>query len=219
MGNQEKSGWRNIPRSNHPDQGKQITPGGVRSWAVSRVILRPDTGVVMMGAADALAVIRALEGGGIDVWLSDGGWGVDALLGEQTRPHKDVDLIVRVDQAHDLVAVLQPLGFTVTEGRLSSCFVLRDQDRRTVDVHPVVFDQHGNGNYTMENGEVWVYAAAWFGGSGTIQGQTVRCLTAEAQVLCHTGYELDDEDRQDMAALHQRFGVELLPEHLPGTTN
>jgi hypothetical protein len=36
----------------------------------------------MMSAADALAVIRALEAAGIDVWLGDGGWGVDALLGE-----------------------------------------------------------------------------------------------------------------------------------------
>lgn len=61
----------------------------------------------------------------------------------------------------------------MTEGRLSSCFVLRDRDGRTVDVHPVVFDREGNGNYTMENGEVWVYAAAWFDGSGIIRER--RC--------------------------------------------
>lgn len=165
-----------------------------------------------MSDADALAVIRALEAQGIEVWLGDGGWGVDALLGQQTRPHKDVDVIVRVDQAPALVSVLQGRGFAVVEGRLSSCFVLRDQDGRTVDVHPVVFDEEGNGNYTMDNDEVWVYAAAWFGGSGTIQGQAVRCLTVQGQVLCHTGYVLDDEDRQDMAALRRRFSVELLPE-------
>lgn len=168
----------------------------------------------MMSAADALTVIRALEAGGVDVWLGDGGWGVDALLGEQTRPHKDVDIIVRVDQADDLVTVLEDRGFTVVEGRLHSCFVLRDRHGRTVDVHPVVFDEAGNGNYTMENGEVWVYAAAWFGGTGTLQGRPVRCLSAEGQVLCHTGYPLDEDDRRDMAALHRRFGVELLPEQL-----
>lgn len=170
----------------------------------------------MTEAADALAVIRALEAGGVDVWLGDGGWGVDTLLGEQTRPHKDVDVIVRVGQAHHLVAVLRELGFAVAQGRLSSCFVLRDHDGRTVDVHPVVFDQEGNGNYTMENGEVWGYAAAWFDGIGTIRGETVRCLTAQGQVLCHTGYTLDDEDRQDMAALQRRFGLELLPEQTQG---
>jgi lincosamide nucleotidyltransferase A/C/D/E len=44
----------------------------------------------MMNAADALAVIRTLEAAGMDVWLGDGGWGVDTLLGEQTHPHKDL---------------------------------------------------------------------------------------------------------------------------------
>lgn len=27
------------------------------------------------------------------VWL-DGGWGVDALLGRQTRPHDDMDIVI-----------------------------------------------------------------------------------------------------------------------------
>ncbi|MFE6888178.1 nucleotidyltransferase domain-containing protein [Streptomyces sp. NPDC057694] len=167
---------------------------------------------MLMDAANALAVIGALQTQSVEVWLGDGGWGVDALLGEQTRPHRDVDLIVRVDQAEDAVQALRGLGFTVAEGRLSSCFVLRDQDGRSVDVHPVVFDGEGNGNYTMENGEVWVYEAAWFGGNGALQGEPVRCLTVQGQVACHAGYELDDEDRRDMTALHDRFGVDLLPE-------
>ncbi|GHB84003.1 hypothetical protein GCM10010347_63660 [Streptomyces cirratus] len=167
---------------------------------------------MMMDASNALAVIRGLEAQSVQVWLGDGGWGVDALLGQQTRPHKDVDLIVRVDQAEAAVQALRGLGFSVVEGRLSSCFVLRDQEGRSVDVHPVVFDGEGNGDYTMENGEVWVYEAAWFGGTGNLQGEPVRCLTAQGQVVCHSGYELDDEDRRDMAALHERFGVELLPE-------
>ncbi len=169
---------------------------------------------MMMNATDALAVIQALEAAGVEVWLGDGGWGVDALLGEQTRPHKDVDLIARVDQAEELVAALHRLGYSHAEGRLTSCFVLRDPQGRSVDVHPVVFDEHHNGDYTMDNGEIWVYESAWFHGTGTINDQPVRCLTAQGQVLCHTGYTLDDEDRQDMAALHQRFGVDLLPEQL-----
>lgn len=166
---------------------------------------------MMMNADDALVVIKTLDAAGVDVWLGDGGWGVDALLGQQTRPHQDVDLIARVDQAQNLLTALGALGYTVAEGRMTSCFVLRDRVGRTVDVHPVVFDRHGNGNYTMENGEVWVYAAAWFAGAGTILGEAVRCLTPQGQVLCHTGYPLDDDDRRDVAALRRRFGVDLLP--------
>ncbi|MFI6359849.1 hypothetical protein ACIBJF_46475 [Streptomyces sp. NPDC050743] len=33
---------------------------------------------------------------------------------------------------------MRELGFAVAECRLFSCFVLRDRDGRTVDVHPVV---------------------------------------------------------------------------------
>src|SRR5437879_3145751 len=48
----------------------------------------------------------------LEIWL-DEGWGVDALLGVQTRPHKDVDLIVRIG---DLGKLREILG---TKGSLS----------------------------------------------------------------------------------------------------
>jgi lincosamide nucleotidyltransferase A/C/D/E len=38
-------------------------------------------------AADASRIVGQLEAAGLVVWL-DGGWGVDALLGRQTRPHR-----------------------------------------------------------------------------------------------------------------------------------
>lgn len=35
-----------------------------------------------------LDVLAAFDAGGIDYWV-DGGWGIDALLGRQTREHRD----------------------------------------------------------------------------------------------------------------------------------
>lgn len=167
----------------------------------------------MMTAADVLQVIRALEDRAVTVWVSDGGWGVDALLGEQTRPHNDLDVIVGLDDVPALRAVLAERGFRLTEGEPPRCFVLADGGGRIVDVHPVAFDDQANGHYMMGNGDVWVYPAAGFAGSGLIDGQPVRCLTAEVQVRCHTGYQLREVDFHDMEALHRRFGVKLLPEH------
>jgi hypothetical protein len=43
-----------------------------------------------MPAEAAVYLLRLFEGAGIDVWL-DGGWAVDAALGEQTRSHKDLE--------------------------------------------------------------------------------------------------------------------------------
>lgn len=38
-------------------------------------------------------------------------------------------------------------------------------------------------------------------------GRGIRCLTAEVQVLCHQGYELDADDVHDLEALREAFGV------------
>jgi lincosamide nucleotidyltransferase A/C/D/E len=144
---------------------------------------------------------------------------VDALLGEQTRPHNDVDVIVSLDDVPALREVLATQGFRLTEGRPPWCFVLADEGGRMVDVHPVAFDDQGNGHYIMLNDQVWIYPAAGFAGTGTVDGQPVRCLTAELQVRCHTGYQLREVDIHDMQALHHRFGVQLLPEHHQPSAN
>src|SRR5262249_2802479 len=59
---------------------------------------RPGTraGAVQLTERDVVAAVRRLENAGIDYWI-EGGWGVDALLSEQTRPHDDLDLGVRME--------------------------------------------------------------------------------------------------------------------------
>jgi lincosamide nucleotidyltransferase A/C/D/E len=159
-----------------------------------------------MTATDVLEVLAALEGRGIATWL-DGGWGIDALLREQTRQHDDLDLVVSLDDVPGLQSELETLGFRLSEGRLHSNFVLTDDIGRKVDVHPVAFDDEGNGHYTMENDEIWVYPADGLAGFGEIEGRRVRCLTPELQLLTHGGYQLDEDDLHDLDALRHRFGL------------
>ena len=63
-----------------------------------------------MTAADLLSLYRELESMGTSVWV-DGGWGVDALLGEQTRPHKDLDIAIQQKDVAKLCLLLQSLGY------------------------------------------------------------------------------------------------------------
>src|SRR6266404_7358796 len=158
-------------------------------------------------------LLQLFESTGIEVWL-DGGWAVDALLGAQTRPHKDVDIILRAADLPQLREILGSRGFEIQQGGRESNFVLADHSGLEADVHAIVFDRDGNGVYLMENGSDWIFAASGFSGRGVINGVGVRCLSPETQVLCHAhGYVPTEKDLRDMELLQARFGVEL-PPHL-----
>ena len=166
-----------------------------------------------MTAQSVVDLLRLLESAGIEVWL-DGGWAVDAALGEETRSHKDLDIILRVSDLPRLQQTLGSVGFSVRDGCTESNFVLADHSGREVDVHAIVFDRAGNGVYRMQAGSDWIFPASGFSGRGEIRGLAVRCLAPEIQVLCHAhGYLPTEKDIRDMELLQARFGVEL-PAHL-----
>jgi lincosamide nucleotidyltransferase A/C/D/E len=164
-----------------------------------------------MTAIDVEMVLERLEQADIEAWV-DGGWGVDALIGEQTREHLDMDLILRVDDVPAMREVLAADGFELVSGVPDSNFVLRDAAGREIDVHPVRFDAGRNGRYRMADGDDWVFPASGFEGSGRVGRRIVRCLTPGVQMLCHaTGYVPDANDHHDMRLLNARFGTPLLP--------
>ena len=170
-----------------------------------------------MTSSSLVDLLQLLDEAAIAVWL-DGGWGVDALLQTQTKPHKDVDVILCVADAPLLQEILGRKGFSLQQGSPPHSFVLADGSGLEVDVHAVVFDQNGNGVYRMENGKDWIYSAEGFGGRGVVEGVSVDCLSPTAQVLCHAhGYTPNAKDFRDMELLQARFGVELPPQLKPST--
>jgi lincosamide nucleotidyltransferase A/C/D/E len=88
----------------------------------------------MMTAADVVEILGWLRAAAVDVWL-DGGWGVDALVGEETREHKDLDLIVRDTHEARMREVLADHGFAQIQGGVPQSFVLADVKGREIDVH------------------------------------------------------------------------------------
>ncbi len=58
-----------------------------------------------MTAEDVIDLLAALDAGGLAYWV-DGGWGLDALLGRQTRTHRDLDLGVRLDDVPRIETLL-----------------------------------------------------------------------------------------------------------------
>lgn len=164
-----------------------------------------------MLAVQVLEVIDALEACRLRVWL-DGGWGVDALLGIQSRAHEDVDIVVELGQIEEVCRALEPLGLRLVEDFLPTRAVLRSPDSRQVDLHPVIFDADGVGwqRGAAPDGTDCPYPSAGFG-QGHVLDRSVPCLTAELQVEHHRGYEPRERDKLDMAALASAFGLELPP--------
>lgn len=163
---------------------------------------------VMMRARDVLEVVGLLDAVGVAIWL-DGGWGVDALLGEQTRPHDDLDVVLAIDQISGAQRALAPSGYIMHTDELPTRCVLRDPTDRRIDFHPVTIDAAGVGRQRLFDGTDGIYPAEGFSGQGVIGGHPVRCLTPEVQLLHHLGYEPDKDDRSDVRLLCERFGLEV----------
>lgn len=164
-----------------------------------------------MTAADVIDVLDCLQHAGIDV-LVDGGWGIDALVGEQTRVHEDLDLALDRDDLRSAERALVKRGFRQDEEAkpgLPARLVLVDEHGRQVDLHPLVFDESGDGwQQLSETGKAWGrYPAEDLAAIGTIAGRKVRCLAAPLQLRFHLGYEWSERDEHDIHLLAERLGV------------
>lgn len=163
--------------------------------------------MMTMTAGDVVAVLDRLDAAGIAVSVA-GGWGVDALLGRETRTHGDLDLAIDADLVDDAVGALAGLGLAIVADERPARLAVGDAARQ-VDLHPVAPRPHGTGRQTGLRGEVYVYPPGSTDASGTIGGRRVRCLTPELLLRFHLGYDPRPIDRADMAALAEQFGLEL----------
>jgi lincosamide nucleotidyltransferase A/C/D/E len=173
----------------------------------------------MVGAEDVISIYKYLSSHGIQIWLT-GGWGIDALLRLQTRPHKDLDVIMLVDNVTRLCELMRREGFSYKElweenrgtvdtngTRIETAFFLRDPDGRELDAHAMRLDEQGNEIPAWENEKGFIFAPQYLAGEGTVTGNPVRCMSAEYQMVSHTGYALPDHQVLDLKKLHEKFGV------------
>src|SRR2546427_1302716 len=61
-------------------------------------------------SVDVLSFYNELASLGIQIWV-DGGWGVDALLGKQTRTHKDLDIAIQGKDVAKMRELLEGHGY------------------------------------------------------------------------------------------------------------
>lgn len=163
-----------------------------------------------MTAADVVAVVSELGGRGVAVCVG-GGWGVDALLGTQTRDHSDLDVWLPAEQLEQAFVGFGRLGVDRVypwPGDRPWNFVLHDGGRLRVDLHLYESRADGTVHYGSALDGVSFPAAA-LDGTGVVGGMRVRCEAAEWSVRWHTGYPVRDKDRHDVRLLCARYGIPL----------
>ena len=158
-----------------------------------------------MTAADVVVFVQQAIQHQIEIWL-DGGWGVDALLDEQTRPHGDLDIMINQMHVPQLRALLEAQGYrNLPRDDTRDCnFVLGDDDGHQIDVHAFMLDKNGNSTYDGKD-----FPLDSLTGTGSINGYIVKCISPEWMIKFHTGYALDEKDYRDVQALCQRFNLPL----------
>ena len=179
-----------------------------------------DTGVIlnMVTAEDVIEIINLLKTNHIQLWLSSG-WGIDALLGKQTRSHKDLDVIMLLDDVLQLFDIMDFECFRLKEIwsenlwvsgpqgiKIATAFILHDLDGREFDTHAMCLDDQGNGIPAWDD-EGFIFKKRDLAGVGMIAGVIVQCLTPESQMICHAGYPLPDSHLRDIERLYEKFGV------------
>ena len=163
-----------------------------------------------MSPEDAAAHYRLVREAGLRCWVM-GGWGVDALLGTQTRPHHDLDLLVLVEDLPRFHEVMTTAGFvrrevgedenewiTLAGAEWPTAFIMSDAKGRDLDIHAVEL----SGRRVVPRCAVpWSFPDGALEGTGVIGETTVACLSIEGQIGAHTGYEPSEHHDMDMTAL------------------
>lgn len=153
-------------------------------------------------STEVIYLYKLLEKNGILI-VVDGGWGIDALIGKQTRNHNDLDIAVEHKDIEKLREVLLEKGYKQIDrpDTKEFNFVLGDDKGHEVDVHSYTFDEKGNNIYGI------AYPFDSLKGKGVINGVAVRCIALQFVIQFHESYQPDEEDIQDVKALIKMFNI------------
>lgn len=157
-----------------------------------------------MTSSEVLDLYNWFKENGITVWI-DGGWCIDALLGQQTRDHQDLDIAVQRKDNTKLRQLLEGSGYKEESCDDSSEFmyVMKSDAGQSIDVHAFEYDESGKNIYGVK------YPFGSLTGKGKINGQGVNCIDPEWMFKFKTSYEPDENDYHDVKLLCEKFNIPL----------
>jgi lincosamide nucleotidyltransferase A/C/D/E len=146
-----------------------------------------------------------------------GGWGIDALLGRQTREHKDLDILLLRDDIVRGNELLEKAGYQLKELWSENCqvidkqgitidtaYVLHNAEGFEIDVHAFHFIED-QVIPDWDDTEGFQITKASLDYNGSIADVQVRCISAQLQFLFQTGYAMLDYQVQDMRMVNEKY--------------
>ncbi|SJZ98263.1 nucleotidyltransferase domain-containing protein [Anaerorhabdus furcosa] len=150
---------------------------------------------------DLLKVIDLFEEIQITYWL-DGGWGVDALVGKQTRHHRDIDINYDANETERLLDTLIKVGYQVETDWMPVRAELYHPELGYLDIHPFIIEEDGSCKQSDLEGGFYNIDAKYFGQT-IFEGRKIPCISIEGQKVFHSGYELRESDIHDLKCLEE----------------
>ena len=163
----------------------------------------------MVNITDVKQILQFAIDAEIKVFL-DGGWGVDALLGYQSRAHNDIDIFVEKKDYQNFIEMMKANDFYEIKMEYTTLnhTVWEDAKNRIVDLH--CFEYTGEGEILYEGD---CFPIETFSGKGKIEEIQVSCIEPYSQVMFHLGYEFDENDVHDVKLLCETFHIEIPNEY------
>ncbi|MBE5955439.1 MAG: lincosamide nucleotidyltransferase Lnu(C) [Lachnospiraceae bacterium] len=163
----------------------------------------------MVSIADAKQILQLAIDAHINVFL-DGGWGVDALVGYETRVHNDIDIFVEKNAYHRFIQLIKNNGFYEVKMEYTTMnhTVWEDAKKRIIDLHCFEYTDDGEILYDGD-----CFPAETFSGKGKIEEIEVTCIEPYSQVMFHLGYEFDENDVHDVKLLCETFHIDIPNEY------
>lgn len=148
---------------------------------------------------DLMTIINLLEDSNIKYWI-DGGWGVDILAGKQTRNHRDIDVDFDAQHTEELLKILLKYGYEVDTDWKPVRIELYSEKYGYLDIHPFILNEDGTSKQADLEGGFYEFEKDFFS-NAIFEGKTIPCISLKGQKIFHSGYELRDKDKQDIAVL------------------
>lgn len=146
-------------------------------------------------------VLDVLDKSGITYWL-DGGWGVDVLIGKQTREHRDIDINFDAAKTELFLNILKEIGYQITTDCRPTRIELYHPKLSYIDIHPFMLGENNTAKQADLKGGWYEFEADVFG-SAVFEERKIPCISLLGQLLFHSGYELREIDKQDIKNLQK----------------